>query len=54
MSYLHGFEILLFQYIFDHMILLVALYMYACEIWGFGDNQIINNAHDSFLWQIVG
>ena len=39
-------------YLFDHMILPIALY--GCEIWGFENCQIIENMHNDFLRHIVG
>ena len=38
-------------YLFDHVILPIALY--GCEIWGFENNQIIENLHNDFLRQII-
>ena len=37
-------------YLFDHIILPIALY--DCEIWGFENSQIIENLHNGFLRQI--
>ena len=39
-------------YLFDHVILLVALY--GCEIWSFENNQVIENLHNDFPRQIIG
>ena len=38
-------------YLFDHVILLIALY--GCKIWGFENSQIIENLHNDFLRQII-
>ena len=38
-------------YLFDHVILPIALY--GCEIWGFEHSQIIENLHNDFLRQII-
>ena len=38
-------------YLFDHVILTIALYGF--EIWGFENSQIIENLHNDFLRQII-
>ena len=43
--------IILQLYLFDHVILLIALY--GCEMWGFEKSQIIDNWHNDFLRQII-
>ena len=47
----HDIPIDMQLYLFDHVILPIALY--GCEIWGFENSQIIENLHNDFLRQIV-